>query len=260
MSNGNGHHWSKFAWRDWSGDKALHSCTIAARGFWVEVLCIMHEGDPVGHLTMNGRPATLRQIASSANVTEKEALKLLAELEEAGVFSRTPDGTIYCRRMVRDTAASEVGRTNAVKRWNATHPNGAPNGGAMHKPNGVANGEASGEANGAPNAKNLESESELEERPSRSPPTADAAGGLPAADAAGPLTRTRANGQNPRVQGTNPRAAARRAGGFVSGGIAVLAERLLQVAAANQPQHPDDDLTDERSYFPGLKVVEGGRG
>jgi hypothetical protein len=46
----------------------------------------------------------------------------------------------------------------------------------------------------------------------------------------------------------------------VSGGIAVLAERLLQVAAAKQPQHADDDLTDERSYFTGLKVVEGGRG
>ncbi len=250
MSNGNGHHWSKFSWRDWSGDKPLHSCTIGARGFWIEMLCIMHEGDPIGHLTMNGRPATLRQIASSANVTEKEAKKLLAELDEAGVFSRTSDGTIYCRRMVRDTAASDVGRTYAEKRWNTNNPNGPPIGGATHKPNGGGSGEASG----TPNAKNLESELELE----RDPPTPPQAGGSTPATPGTPQAGRRSDGTNPRNQGTNPRAAPRREGGYVSGGIAVLAERLIQIAAARQPH--DDDLTDERSYFSGLKIVEGGRG
>jgi hypothetical protein len=245
MSNGNGHHWSKFAWRDWSGDKALHSCTIAARGFWVELLCIMHEGDPVGHLTMNGRPATLRQIASSANVTEKEALKLLAELNEAGVFSRTPEGTIYCRRMVRDAAASEAGREHAGKRWNSRHPNGSPIG----SPIGGASGVGNRGANGTPNAKNLELESE--ERPPYAPPRGE---GTPASPGTPPAGR-RADGSNPREKGTNPRATARREG-FVSGGIAVLADRLRQRAEA----HHDDDLTDEHSYFAGLKIVDGSRG
>ena len=248
MSNGNGHHWSKFSWRDWSGDKPLHSCSIAARGFWIEMLCVMHEGDPIGHLTMNGRPATLRQIASSANVTEKEAKKLLAELDEAGVFSRTPDGTIYCRRMVRDTVASEVGREHAGKRWNNRHPNGSPNGGA----NGVSSGEANGRANGTPNAKKLESELELERRPSPNP--SHGRGSTPASPGT-PQAGRRSDGSNPREKGTNPRAATRREG-FVSGGIAVLADRLVQLAASRH----DDDLTDESSYFQGLKIVEGGRG
>ena len=191
MSNGNGHHWSKFSWRDWSGDKPLHSCTIAARGFWLEMLCVMHEGEPVGHLTMNGRPATLRQIASSANVTEKEATKLLAELDEAGVFSRTPDGTIYCRRMVRDTAASEVGREHAEKRWNSRHPNGGPIGGG--------NGEASREANGTPIAKSKKLE--LEKEPPVGPHGVGT--GTPAKPGTPPARR--ADGTNPRALGTNPR-------------------------------------------------------
>lgn len=156
MSNGNGHSWSKFFWRDWSADKALHPCSLAARGFWIEMLCIMHEGSPIGHLTLNGKPATLRQMAANAYCTEKEAKRYLDELEEAGVFSRSEEGTIYCRRMVKDAAASEDGRQWAEKRWKANHPNGPPNGGATRQPNG--NG--TGEPYGNPNAKNTESESE----------------------------------------------------------------------------------------------------
>ena len=112
MSNGNGHHWSKFSWRDWSADKALHPCSLGAKGFWIEMLCIMHEGTPVGHLTLGGKPATLRQMAANAYCSEREATKHLAELEDAGVFSRTNDGTIYCRRMVKDAARIAFGFRN----------------------------------------------------------------------------------------------------------------------------------------------------
>lgn len=164
MSNGNGHHWSKFSWRDWTNDKALHSCSLSARAFWLELLAIMHEGAPTGHLTINGRQATLRQMAANANCTEKEATKALAELDDAGVFSRTDEGTIFCRRMVRDAAASEVGREHAEKRWGANRPNGPPNGGPSGEPTRKPNGQAYGD----PNAKNLELESEKE--PPRSPP------------------------------------------------------------------------------------------
>ena len=137
MSNGNGHHWSKFCWRDWSADKALHPCSLGAKGFWIEMLCIMHDGTPVGHLTLGGKPATIRQMAANAFCSEKEAKKYLAELEEAGVFSRAPDGTIYSRRMVKDAAASEAGREHIAKRWRAQEPNSPPNRVPTSKPNGV---------------------------------------------------------------------------------------------------------------------------
>src|SRR5690348_15303133 len=106
MSN---HRYSKFWWQDWHGDKALHACSMGARGFWMELLCIAHEGTPYGHITINGEAATMRQMAGSANCTERDASKWLAELEAAKVFSRNEQGVIYNRRMIRDAIKSEEG-------------------------------------------------------------------------------------------------------------------------------------------------------
>lgn len=168
MSNGNGHHWSKFSWRDWHADIALHPCSLAARGFWMELLCMMHEGSPVGYLANNGKQVTLRQMAANAYCSEKEAAKYLAELEEAGVFSRAEDGTIYCRRMVKDAAASAAGREHIAKRWNGAKPTDPPNRGANSKPNGEANSPPTSQAYRPPTrdpiTKNLETDTELEGR------------------------------------------------------------------------------------------------
>lgn len=87
---------------DWRKDMALQSCSVAARGLWVDLLCIAHECEPYGHLTVNGKPMTAAQIARHTGLTEREAVKLLAELAEAGVSSTTDEGVIYSRRMVRD--------------------------------------------------------------------------------------------------------------------------------------------------------------
>ena len=106
------HRWIKFWPQDWQRDPALRSCSISARGLWIEMLCVMHDGEPYGHLTINSKAATSRQIASIASVTEKDAVKMLAELEESGVFSRTEDGLIFSRRMVRDKAISDKASTD----------------------------------------------------------------------------------------------------------------------------------------------------
>lgn len=66
------------------------------------MICIMHDGTPYGHLTINNKAATAKQLGAITGVSEKEATKLLAELEHAGVFSRTELGMIFSRRMVRD--------------------------------------------------------------------------------------------------------------------------------------------------------------
>ena len=152
MSNCNGHSWSKFFWRDWSADKALHPCSLAAKGFWIEMLCIMHEGTPVGHLTLGGKPATIRQMAANAGCTEREATRYLAELLDAGVCSKNENGTVFSRRMVKDTEAAEVGRKYAKRRWNPQK--------SSPPPIGSPNGEASGEPTGNPNAKSTEEREE----------------------------------------------------------------------------------------------------
>ena len=87
---------------DWRKDMALQSCSVAARGLWIDVLCIAHECEPYGHLTVNGKPMTPAQIGRHTGLTERECKALLIELRDAGVLSETQDGTIYSRRMVRD--------------------------------------------------------------------------------------------------------------------------------------------------------------
>jgi hypothetical protein len=93
---------------DWRKDQALQACTVAVRGVWHEMLCLMHECQPYGHLTLNGR-AMPDQIASRLiGCTLREYKMALRWLEDGAILSRTAEGIIYSRRMVRDEAVREA--------------------------------------------------------------------------------------------------------------------------------------------------------
>jgi HNH endonuclease len=115
-----GNPWMKFYPSDWRADPALRSCTIAARGLWVEMLCIMHEATPYGSLLINGARVDKKRLAALAGIMERECTVLLLELEGFGVFSRDDDGTIYSRRMRRDYEKALEDKRNGGK-------GGAPN-------------------------------------------------------------------------------------------------------------------------------------
>lgn len=102
--------WMKWWPSDFASDPAVRMCSLAARGLWVEMIGLAHAAEPYGHVLVNGRAPTAKQLASMVGSTEREIARLLAELEDAGVFSRADDGAIYSRRMVRDKAASDLGR------------------------------------------------------------------------------------------------------------------------------------------------------
>lgn len=110
--------WIKFWPADWQRDPAVRMCGLAARGLWIEMICVMHEAEPYGHLLVNGRAPTHRQMAALFGVTEKEVAAMVAELEDAGVFSRTPEGVIYSRRMVKDEARRTKARVDGRKGGN----------------------------------------------------------------------------------------------------------------------------------------------
>lgn len=93
---------------DWRRDTALQSCSLLARGLWHELLCLMHEGEPYGHLALAGKPLTHDQIARMVGESPTRFRAALAELENAGVPSRTQDGVLYSRRMVRDERLREL--------------------------------------------------------------------------------------------------------------------------------------------------------
>ncbi len=101
--------WSKFWWQDYERDPALRLCSLAAQGLWMRLLCLMHEGEPYGHLCVNHRPLHSRQLALMLGVAERQIARLMAELRDAGVFSTTPEGCIYSRRLLRDKAVSDQG-------------------------------------------------------------------------------------------------------------------------------------------------------
>lgn len=96
---------------DWRADPRLRMCSLAARGLWIELIGYMHEGEPYGHLTINGTAPAIEDVASLVGRPLSEVRKAWAELEQRQVFSRDRD-EIFSRRMVRDKAKSDKDRAN----------------------------------------------------------------------------------------------------------------------------------------------------
>lgn len=108
---------SQFYWGDWLRSTDVRSLSIGARGLWIDLMCLMHEGEPYGHLAVAGKPLACEKAARMTGVSLGQFKKLLAEIEEAGVSSRTPPGFLYSRRMVKDeairNARAEGGKASA---------------------------------------------------------------------------------------------------------------------------------------------------
>lgn len=150
MSGSRRHPWIKFYPTDWRGDAGLRGCSLAARGLWMDMLSLMHEADPYGHLIVNGRVPTTFQLASMLGASSREVTKLLAELEAAGVFSRTENGVIYSRRMLRDKEKDERDQSNGRLGGNPRLKRDAADSDNPSGPNGV-NPPLNGEDNTGPN-------------------------------------------------------------------------------------------------------------
>lgn len=140
--------WVKFDFDRWRSDERLRMCSFAARGLWLDLLAIMHNSEPYGHLTLSGRPPTIKQIAAMCGGTTDEVAALLAELEANGVFSKTADGVIFSRRLVRDEAQRIIDIENGRKGGNPNlkpRPNGHDSG--VHRLKVVVNPPVKGVVN-----------------------------------------------------------------------------------------------------------------
>lgn len=88
---------------DWRRDLGVRMLSIAARGLWVELMALMHEGTPYGHLSdHDGQALDDEACAQLVGVPVKPYRQLLEEIERRKVSSRTEAGVLYSRRMVRD--------------------------------------------------------------------------------------------------------------------------------------------------------------
>jgi hypothetical protein len=104
----------KWHGRDWLGDPMLRMVGPEVRGVWIDLLCAMMNSEPYGHLAVNGKPMTDEQAARLTGLDKGTFIGILAQIKDANISSRTDDGMLYSRRLVRDHAqfskASECGR------------------------------------------------------------------------------------------------------------------------------------------------------
>jgi hypothetical protein len=112
------HPWFKFYPADFRSHNGLGLLGLDGRGLCIELLCLMHNGEPCGYLRINGRAPNAKELATLLRVTRpKHVERLLEQLLKVGVFRRADDGTMYSPRMVRDQEKAAVGREFANKRW-----------------------------------------------------------------------------------------------------------------------------------------------
>jgi hypothetical protein len=97
---------------DWRSEPRLKLVTRPARSLWIDMLGLMHEAEPYGHLLIDGTAPTVKNLAAIFGDKEIEIFNMLAQLKKANVFSTTEGGVIFSRRMVRDKEKAEKDRLN----------------------------------------------------------------------------------------------------------------------------------------------------
>ena len=110
--------WMKFYPSNWRSEPKLKMCSLSARGLWVELMCLMHEAEPYGHLKIGEKMPSDLQLSRLIGVPVEDVESGLLELSDAGVFSTTRGGVIYSRKMVRDFKAASKSRDNGKKGGN----------------------------------------------------------------------------------------------------------------------------------------------
>lgn len=122
------HFWFKFFPSDWRKDPDLSRCSLAARGFWIDALCILQETEEPGIFRTNGIAWTDQEIAMVIGGGEIQlGLACLSELLAKKVCSRSKDGAIFSRRVVRDhqlkKTRSEAGKLGGNPHFQADKGN-----------------------------------------------------------------------------------------------------------------------------------------
>lgn len=87
---------------DWMKDPNLRRCSRAARGMWVDMLCLMFECEDRGVLATGGEPWSDEDIAAAVGGDLSDGLACISELLRKGVAHRNTSGAIFSKRMVRD--------------------------------------------------------------------------------------------------------------------------------------------------------------
>lgn len=96
--------WIKFYPTDWQAEPTLRTCSLASKGLWIEMLGLMAHSVRHGYLCKMNSPDPMppEDLAKILGQPNEEIKSLLQDLERNGVFSKTSDGFIYSRRLLKD--------------------------------------------------------------------------------------------------------------------------------------------------------------
>jgi hypothetical protein len=98
---------------DWQKDPCLRRCSKAAKGVWMDMLCLLFECPVRGvFVDSSGKPWSDEEIAEAIGGDIGANLGHITELVSKGVAQRDTRGAIFSRRMVRD----EQNRRSATER------------------------------------------------------------------------------------------------------------------------------------------------
>lgn len=105
--------WMKFYVDDWSNDTSLRRCSLATRGFWIEVIAAMWRDKQCGQI--QGTVAELAKIVAGSRKIVAKAIAKLASTKSADVVELEGVFTITNRRMRREWTRRENGRKRMGK-------------------------------------------------------------------------------------------------------------------------------------------------
>jgi len=96
--------WIKYYPSDWQAEPTLRTCSLASKGLWIEMIGLMAHSVKHGYLSKMNSPEPMppEDLAKFLGLPVDEIMGLLNELEGNGVFSRTSNGFIYSRRLLKD--------------------------------------------------------------------------------------------------------------------------------------------------------------
>jgi hypothetical protein len=124
-----------FYWKDWEEDPALRSCSLAAQGLWMRLLCVAARSPELGVVLIAGQDCRIANLplalARVVGEVPEVLTRLIDELVGSGAASLDKAGRLYCRRMVRAAALSKKRARSgalgaAVTNGNVTRINGLP--------------------------------------------------------------------------------------------------------------------------------------
>lgn len=113
---------------DWLHDAALRSCSVAARGLWMDMLCYMHQSERYGYLVVGDQIVGKSALSRMTGVPTKALTSLLNELFKSGVLNQNGEGIYYSKRMIRDEEIRLKRAAGGVKGGNPKLTQGYPEG------------------------------------------------------------------------------------------------------------------------------------